>query len=228
MTAARRILVVEDDPNVAEMILLYLRQAGYATEHLDDGNKAVASVRLSPPALVLMDLNLHGLDGLDACRQIRAFSQVPIIMLTGRVEEVDRLAGLEGGADDYVCKPFSPREVVLRVGAVLRRATDPTAPSADGPMLRIDDEAGRVVLAGRRINLTPTEFRLFRLLASRPGRIFDRAQLLDLAYADNEDVSDRAIDNHIKNIRRKLAEAAPNAELIHSVYGVGYRFEVKS
>ena len=220
----RAILVVEDERTIADILMDYLRQAGFSPRHLDDGRAALEAIRAEPPDLVLLDIMLPGLDGIAVCREVRRFSSVPIIMATARVEEVDRLLGLELGADDYITKPFSPREVVARVVAVLRRTARMGEPGAP---LRVDiDEAGqRIAVGGHRLDLTPTEFRLLGLLASRPGRIYSRAQILDLAYGDNGDVSDRIVDSHVKNIRKKLATVLPGVELLHSVYGVGYRFE---
>ena len=176
------------------------------------------------PALILLDLMLPGRDGLALCRDLRAFSEVPIIMTTARVEEIDRLLGLELGADDYVCKPYSPREVVARVKAVLRRQTPTALP--DPGLLRLDPETLRVQAPdGRRVELTAVEFALLKTLHAAPGRIFPRDRLIDRIYHDGRIVSDRTIDSHIKKLRRRLAELLPGRELIHSVYGVGYRFE---
>ena len=222
--AERRILVVEDEPTIAEILVDYLRHAGFTPRHVGNGREALEAIRANPPDLVVLDIMLPGLDGMTVCREVRKFSAVPIIMVTARVEEIDRLMGLEVGADDYVCKPFSPREVVARVTTVLRRVghgLDPTSP----PLIEIDDEARRIAVGGQRLDLTPTEYRLLRLLASRPGRIYSRAQILDLAYTDDQEVSDRIIDSHIKNVRKKIAAVLPGVDLVHSVYGVGYRFE---
>jgi two-component system response regulator BaeR len=156
--------------------------------------------------------------------KIRSFSPLPIIMITARVEEIDRLLGLELGADDYICKPFSPREVVARVKAVLRRANSVTPPSARG--LVLDDSRYRATLNDRELELTAVEFKLLSFLAAKPGRIYGRQQLMDQIYPDQRCVSDRTIDSHIKKLRRKIALAGPEMELIHSLYGVGYKFEV--
>jgi two-component system response regulator BaeR len=222
-----RILVVEDEGSIADILMDYLRQAGFAPRHIGDGAAALAAIRAEPPDLVVLDLMLPGLDGVSVCREVRRFSAVPIIMVTARVEEIDRLLGLEAGADDYVCKPFSPREVVARVATVLRRAGGRAGECAPAPVqVDIDEASQRIAIGGQRLELTPTEFRLLRLLASRPGRIYSRAQILDLAYDDDLDVSDRIIDSHVKNIRKKIAAVLPGVDAIHSVYGVGYRFEV--
>ena len=220
-----RILIVEDERRLAELLSDYLKAAGYQTHLLADGNGAVQWVRENAPSLMLLDLMLPGTDGLDVCRQVRAFSDLPIIMTTARVEEVDRLIGLELGADDYVCKPYSPREVVARVKAVLRRGTRREQP-ASGP-LSLDEGSLRVRAAGREVELTAVEFALLQSLYRSPGRILSRTQLMQRIYDDHRVVSDRTIDSHIKKLRRKLADLLPDAELIHSVYGVGYRYEVR-
>ncbi|MGN6383378.1 MAG: winged helix-turn-helix domain-containing protein, partial [Dyella sp.] len=175
----------------------------------------------APPELIVLDLMLPGLDGLSVCRAVRDFSQVPIIMTTAKVEEIDRLLGLEAGADDYLCKPYSPRELMARIAAVLRRAQPTSAPAR----LAVDDATRTVRVAGQALALTATEFDLLATMARRPGVIFSRAQLLDAAAGENLDVSDRAIDSHIKNLRRKFAAYLPGVELIQSVYGLGYRLE---
>ena len=221
----QRILVVEDEGSIADILMDYLRKAGFVVRHIADGAAALAAIRADPPDLVVLDLMLPGLDGISVCREVRRFSALPIIMVTARVEEIDRLLGLEAGADDYVCKPFSPREVVARVATVLRRSGGGEAAPALAAV-DIDEAAQRIAIGGQRLELTPTEFRLLRLLASRPGRIYSRAQILDLAYDDDLDVSDRIIDSHVKNIRKKIAAVLPGVEVIHSVYGVGYRFEM--
>jgi two-component system sensor histidine kinase BaeS len=176
------------------------------------------------PDLIVLDLMLPGRDGLELCRDIRAFSRVPIIMATARAEEIDRLLGLELGADDYICKPYSPREVVARIKAVLRRAR-PEARGADGTGLSLDKAAYKVRAGAAEVELTAVEFHLFATLYGEPGRIYSRAQLMDRIYADQRVVSDRTIDSHIKKLRKKLAELLPGEELIHSVYGAGYRYE---
>ncbi len=222
----RRVLVVEDEPTIADILMDYLRQSGFDADHSGDGRQALEAIRANPPDLVVLDIMLPGLDGMSVCREVRGFSAVPIVMVTARVDEIDRLLGLDLGADDYVCKPFSPREVVARVTAVLRRiGRDQGARSADPCRIEVDEAGQRISIDGQRLDLTPTEYRLLSLLASQPGRIYARAQILDLAYRHNEDVSDRTIDSHIKNIRKKIAAVSTDCDPIHSVYGVGYRFE---
>ena len=220
------ILIVEDEPKLADVLREYLQRSGYATQRLADGREVAAWVREHRPALVVLDLMLPGKDGLDVCRELRAFTNVPIIMVTARVEEIDRLLGLEIGADDYVCKPFSPREVVARIKAILRRAS--AAPEADAaaPGFRLDEERYAASLDGQALDLTPVEFRLLRTLLDPPGRVWSREQLLDRLYDDHRVVSDRTVDSHIKNLRRKLGVARPDAECIRSVYGVGYKLEL--
>ena len=221
-----RILVVEDDAKIADMLANYLRMNGFDAALCGNGHDAVAAVRADAPALVLLDLMLPGLDGVAVCTAVRKFSAVPIIMLTARVDEIDRLLGLETGADDYVCKPFSPREVVARVKALLRRTQGSLAGAAGAAAgFQLDEAGGRIAWHGRALPLTQVEFRLLRLLLSRPGQVFGRARLLDSLHQDIRDVSDRAIDSHIKNLRRKLEQAGTGANTIAAVYGVGYRME---
>lgn len=224
-----RILLVEDEQDIAGVLRDYLRHAGHEVEHIDDGTTALARALAQPPDLVLLDVMLPGTGGIEILRAIRARSSLPVIMLTARVEEVDRLIGLELGADDYICKPFSPREVVARVKAVLRRSGADAAGTATSDVpagsLQLDDGQWRVTLQGTAFALTRREFRLLEVLARQPGRIFSRTQLLELAYEDVLDVNERAIDSHVKNLRRKLAAAAPGHEWIRSVYGIGFAFE---
>ncbi|VTU37190.1 response regulator [Variovorax sp. RA8] len=221
-----RILIVEDEADIASVLQDYLRHAGHETEHVADGRTALARMLEAPPDLTLLDIMLPGLDGLGVLRQARVHTSHPIIMLTARIEEVDRLLGLELGADDYVCKPFSPREVVARVRAVLRRVEGLAATDreAEAPVV-LDEAHWRATLGGSPLNLTRREFRLLQAMSRHPGRIFPRARLLELAYDDDADVSERAVDSHIKNLRRKLSAAAPSHDWIRSVYGVGFAFE---
>lgn len=219
-----RILIVEDEEKLARLLEDYLHAAGYATAWLADGIGVAAAVRSAPPALVLLDLMLPGKDGLAVCRELRGFTDVPVVMLTARVDEVDRLLGLELGADDYICKPFSPREVVARVRAILRRTQAGRATAPHG--LVVDSDTFRAVLDGVELDLTPVEFRLLRTLAAAPGRVLGRAALLQGLYDDHRVVTDRTVDSHVKNLRRKLVEAAPQRDLIRSVYGVGYALDL--
>ena len=218
------ILIVEDDAKIADMLANYLQMHGFATELCGDGQDAVARVRQQAPALVVLDLMLPGLDGLAVCTEVRTFSTVPIMMVTARVDEIDRLLGLDTGADDYVCKPFSPREVVARIKALLRRSEGALAKPVVAAFA-VDEARQQINWRGQPLPLTPVEFRLMRQLMSRPGQVFARARLLDTLHEDQRDVSDRAIDSHIKNLRRKLEQAGTGDAGISSVYGVGYRFD---
>jgi len=227
---AARILVVEDEPKLAALVMDYLKAAGHEAHWLTDGHAVVPFVREQGPDLVLLDVMLPGRDGLDLCREIRGFSDVPVVMLTARVEEADRLAGLECGADDYICKtPFSPREIVARVKAILRRSrrapAPGPAPSPASPVLRVDVESYRAYFQGVLLDLTPVEFRLLKTLASAPGHVFSRDVLLTRLHDDHRVVSDRVVDSHIRNLRRKLEQIDPHCDPIRAVYGVGFRLE---
>jgi two-component system response regulator BaeR len=228
MNAPPLILVVEDDPGIASILADYMKAASYDVEVVGDGRVAVERARDAKPACILLDLNLPGIDGLEACKAIRRFSDVPIAMVTARVDEIDRLLGLELGADDYICKPFSPREVVARVKALLRRARGGAAPVPPPGPLEIDADAMKVRLAGKAVPLTAVEFRLLATMAGQPGRIFSRDQLLSAAHREWRDVGDRSVDSHVRNLRRKLESAVPGFDGIRSVYGVGYAWEPPS
>jgi two-component system response regulator BaeR len=231
-----RIAIVEDETDIASVVQDYLRHAGYETTHFTDGRSALDAIVAAPPDLTLLDIMLPRMDGIEVLRRAREHTAHPIIMLTARIEEVDRLLGLELGADDYVCKPFSPRELVARVRAVLRRTAGP-APGMPGPEgstpdgagaaqgLVLDDVHWRASLEGTPLNLTRREFGLLQVLSRHPGRIFSRARLLELAYDDTVDVTERAIDSHVKNLRRKLGAVTPAHDWIRSVYGVGFAWE---
>lgn len=219
-----RILIVEDEPKIARMLKDYLEQSNFAVDHLDRGDKVVAEIKLHPPSLVLLDIMLPGVDGIEICREVRKFSTVPIIMVTARVEEVDRLVGLEIGADDYVCKPFSPREVVARIKAVLRRTrtTDLQERLIVGPIV-LDERSREVTVEERALSLTPSEFELLKVLMGRPGRVFSRSELLDRVQGYQFEGYDRTIDTHIKNLRKKVGAVLPKKDIIQTVYGVGYK-----
>ena len=222
MNEPATILIVEDEAKIASLLRDYLEKVGgYQTRWVDRGDKAIGVFDEVSPDLVLLDLMLPGMDGLEVCKAIRAKSQVPVIMVTALVEEIDRLLGLELGADDYICKPFSPREVVARVRAVLRRTTLTSEAPLSG--LQIDEEQHQASLNGRKLKLSPVEFALLSRLAAQPGRVFSRDQLMSSIYSDYRIVSDRTVDTHVKNLRRKLAESDSSTDLIESVYGVGYR-----
>ena len=226
---SQRILIVEDESDLAQILAEYLQRDGFVATTIADGLLAMAELRQAPPDLLLLDLMLPGMDGISILRELRKTSELPVIMVTARSEEIDRLLGLELGADDYICKPYSPREVVARVKTVLRRARPPAAAAGSqserGSTLEIDAEAMQARVAGKKLELTPKEFRLLQALAAKPGRVFSRAQLLDALYADNLEVSERAIDSHLKNLRKKLAPAFPDEEPIRSIYGVGFAFD---
>jgi two-component system response regulator BaeR len=223
MTRPPSILIVEDEAKIASLLCDYLEKiGGYQTHWVARGDEALSVFDDTSPDLVLLDLMLPGMDGLEVCKAIRAKSQVPVIMVTALVEEIDRLLGLELGADDYICKPFSPREVVARVKAVLRRSgsfENSTLPSG----LLIDTERHAASINNHPLKLSPVEFALLGRLADQPGRVFSRDQLMSAIYSDYRIVSDRTVDTHVKNLRRKLAEHSPDIDLIESVYGVGYR-----
>jgi len=217
----KKILIVEDEAKLAALEADYLKAEGFEPHCIANGLEVVPWVRSHAPDLILLDLMLPGRDGLEVCRELRAFSDVPIVMVTARVEEIDRLVGLDLGADDYVCKPFSARELVARVKAILRRGR-----MAVGSSLALDEERHRATLDGRPLDLTPVEFRLLRTLAGAPGRVFSRDKLLEHLYADHRVVTDRTVDAHVKNLRRKLEEARPGHEMVFSIYGVGYKLEL--
>jgi two-component system response regulator BaeR len=222
-TAAQQaILIAEDEPKLAALLADYLGAAGYRTRIVGDGLMVLPELRAAHYDLVLLDIMLPGRDGLGICRELRTTSDTPVIMVTAKVEEIDRLLGLELGADDYICKPFSPREVVARAKAILRRANRPSALPVPG--LVFDDEALGVTYKGRALELTPVEFRLLKTLSALPGRVCSRRQLLNSLYQDHRIVTDRTVDSHVKNLRRKLEQADPGEEAIESIYGVGYRF----
>src|SRR5712691_12581972 len=222
----KTVLVVDDEPSIAQIAGDYLRHAGFAVITAANGVDALAAARTRRPDLIVLDLGLPRMDGLDVARALRRDGDVPIIMLTARIEESDRLTGLELGADDYMTKPFSPRELVARVRSVLRRVD---AAGAGGDVLRrgdliIDFTRMQVSRNGAAIDLTPTEFQLFAALARQPGRIFTRAQLLDAVRGTDVDSFERAIDTHIKNIRRKIEPDSHTPRYILTVYGMGYKF----
>jgi len=228
----KKILVVDDEPKIAEICQDYLKAAGFEVTTASNGPNGLSAARREQPDLVVLDLMLPGMDGLDVCRALRRESDVPIIMLTARVEETDKLIGLELGADDYITKPFSPRELVARVRVVLRRASgDPASDvirAGDVSLDRARYEVSLPAPAGEAqvvLSLTPTEFEILATLMSQPGRIFSRAQLLNAAHGVAFESYERAIDSHIRNLRRKLESGRPPANYIVTVHGVGYKFE---
>ena len=219
----RRILIAEDDRKIAAVLADYLHAEGYAPTVVSNGLAAVSSVREQSPAAMLLDLSLPQLDGVEVCRTVRTFSAIPIIMITARVDEVERLLGLSIGADDYICKPFSPKEVMARLNALLRRA-EGRLEIVSRESWSIDAEEMSIAYEGEFLALTPIEFRLLRSFLDQPGRVFARDQLLDKLHEDYREVSDRAIDSHIKNVRKKIAAVGADPDSIASIYGVGYRY----
>jgi two-component system response regulator BaeR len=223
----KTILIVEDEAALADVLEEYLRASSFDVEKIADGLSVVPHVRERAPDLVLLDLMLPGRDGLDICRELRSFTTVPIVMVTARVEEIDRLLGLELGADDYVCKPFAPREVVARVKAQLRRVEMLTRAPEQGREhgLFLDADRFEAHMGERALRLTLVEFRLLDTLSNHPGRIYSRTRLIERLYDDHRVVTERTVDTHVKNLRKKLAGAFAGQQFIQSVYGVGYRFE---
>ncbi|HET7094872.1 MAG TPA: response regulator transcription factor [Thermomicrobiales bacterium] len=222
----KQILVVDDEPEIARIVRDYLAAAGFGVAVATDGESALAAARAGRPDLVILDLGLPRRDGLDVLRELRRVGDVPVVVLTARGEETDRIVGLELGADDYVVKPFSPKELVARVRAILRRIdagaeTSETIRIAD---LEVDVPRMRVAIGDRPIELTPTEFQLLATLARQPGRVFTRGQLLDALHGVAFESYERAIDAHVKNIRRKIEPSPGEPRYIQTVYGVGYRF----
>ncbi|MEM5496164.1 response regulator [Paraglaciecola mesophila] len=229
MSSQQQILIVEDEPKIAQILVDFLTIEGFATQVIHSGDEAEDAIRTKTPDCVILDLMLPGKDGLSICKDVRKFSQVPIIMLTARVDEIDRLMGLGFGADDYVCKPFSPREVVARIQAILRRAAL-TAPSSavntsilTFKHISLNIERFECVINEQVTELTPVEFRLLKTLMSRPGKVFSRESLMQSCYEDARIVSNRTIDSHMKNLRNKVALANDPQPILQSVYGVGYK-----
>jgi DNA-binding response OmpR family regulator len=222
----KTVLVVDDEPKIVQLAKAYLEQAGFAVVSASDGKEALAAARSSRPDLIVLDLGLPEIDGLDVARALRRDSTIPIVMLTGRGDEADKIAGLEIGADDYVTKPFSPKELVARIRAVLRRTERPPDSSdlVRAGEVTLDVSRMRVRVGDRAVELTPTEFQLLAALARAPGRIFTRAQLLDVVHGVAFESYERAIDAHVKNIRRKLEPDPRVPRYLLTVYGVGYRF----
>jgi len=221
------ILIVEDEPKIADLLKDYLLKAGFRVSCLTRGDEAIEKINGIAPALILLDLMLPGADGITVCREIRKTSNIPIIMVTAKTEEVDRLIGLEIGADDYIGKPFSPREVVARVKAVLRRARPDGAPRRmiAGPIV-LDEYTRRVTVDGKPVSLTPSEFGLLNVLIAFPERVFSRSELLDKVQGYQFEGYDRTIDSHVKNLRKKISEILPGKDVILTIYGVGYKLNV--
>jgi two-component system alkaline phosphatase synthesis response regulator PhoP len=226
----KTVLVVDDEPRIVELARDYLEHAGFGVITATDGPSALTAVRVRKPDVLVLDLGLPGMDGLDVARTIRRESTLPIIMLTARDDELDRVLGLEIGADDYVTKPFSPRELVARIRAILRRVDrqDEASDRIEAAGVSIDIARMRVVAGGRTVELTPTEFALLVALARQPGRIFTRSQLLDAIHGVAFESYERAVDAHVKNLRRKLEDDPSRPQYVLTVYGVGYRFAEES
>lgn len=214
------ILIVEDEIKLANLLMDYFKLTEYEPHSIHHGDEVIAWVKKHQPKAILLDIMLPGKDGLELCREIRQFSNVPILMLTAKVDEIDRLLGLELGADDYICKPFSPREVVARVKAVLRRTN--VTENSDASLV-LDEHRFIVSYHGQEVSLTSVEFQLLKPLISKPERIFTRQQLMENMYSDQRIVSNRTIDSHIKKLRRKLSAISQGEDFIQSVYGAGYR-----
>lgn len=226
MSEQHQVLVVEDEPKLAEVLCEYLEQAGYASHWLADGAEVVDWVKEHKPSLMVLDLMLPNKDGLTIFREVRAFSNVPVIMATAKVDEIDRLLGLELGADDYVCKPYSPRELMARVRNILRRISTPVTTLVADSQLVLDEARMEARFRGDKLDLTPVEYRLLSQLFAHPGKVYSRTQLMDCIYDDHRIVTDRAVDSHIKNLRKKLHQVDTESELIRSVYGVGYKLDL--
>ncbi len=227
VAAAAPILIVEDDPNILELVRKYLTAEGFETLSAQDGLRGLELARSCRPMLVVLDVMLPGMDGWEICRELRKVSDVPIIMLTAREEETDRIVGFSLGADDYVVKPFSPRELVERVKAILRRTGQRAAAAAGGLQhgpLTLEPEKHKLTLNGNPVTLTPTEFKLLHALMSAPGRVFSRDDLLSRLYDHGDAVIDRVVDVHIGHLRRKIEADPAHPRFIQTVHGVGYRF----
>lgn len=220
-----RVLIVEDESKISDLLLRYFERENFACKVAATAAAVMPAASEFDPNLVLLDLNLPDRDGLSLCREIRASRNVPIMMITARVDEIDRLMGLEAGADDYVCKPFSPREVVARARAILRR-TQPQPDAARAIVLEIDRESHTVRVLGRDVQLTPVEFNMICAFAKAPGKLLSRERLLDAMYEDQRSVSDRTADSHLKNLRKKLEAAGAPDDLIISTYKLGYRLNL--
>lgn len=227
-----KVLVVDDEAQIVRVLRGYLEKAGFSVLTASNGPEALRVARQERPDLIILDLMLPGMDGLDVCRTLRKESDVPIIMLTARVEEADRLIGLELGADDYVTKPFSPREVVARVRAVLRRTQAALKPPVDETLivgdLRLDVSRRVLFVSGRQVELTPSEFEILRLMMRSPGRVFTREQLLEATQGSAYEGYERTIDTHIKNLRHKIEKSPRQPEYILTVHGVGYKIREES
>jgi len=218
------ILIIEDEEKLALVLKKYVEAEGYSSKILEEGTNAVEVVQDTKPDLILLDIMLPGKNGIDICKEVRQFSQVPIIMVTAKVEEIDMLIGLELGADDYINKPFSPREVIARVKALIRRSQASLQEQVNDQDLILDANTYTASLKGIDLNLTPVEFRILISLYGPPAQVLNRDQLIDKMYNDHRAVSDRTVDSHVANLRKKLKAVRPESEFIQPIYGVGYRF----
>ena len=221
----KTILVVEDEVKLANILIEYLQKDGFHTKHIETGSKVLPWVKKNQPNLILLDLMLPEMNGKDICQEIRTFSSLPIIMITAMVDEIDRLIGLELGADDYICKPFSPKEVIARVRAVLRRSDPDYIKNSKSVGFEVNSDQYSITLAGQKLDLTPVEFRLLSMFLEYPNRVYNRDQILNNVFDDGRIVLDRTVDTHIKNLRQKLKAVNPESEYIRSMYGIGYSFE---
>ena len=222
----KHVLIVEDEKKLADVLIAYLNQNQFKVTHFESGSDVVDWVKNNQPNIILLDLMLPDVNGKDLCKEIRGFSMVPIIMVTAMIDEIDRLIGLELGADDYVCKPFSPKEVVARVKAVLRRSEGGLNHGEMYDAFEVNDQTYSIKLHQDRLDLTPVEFRLLKMFLQSPGRVFNRDQILNNIFEDGRIVLDRTVDTHVKNLRHKLKTASPEHDYIRSVYGIGYSFEL--
>jgi two-component system, OmpR family, response regulator BaeR len=223
----KRILIVEDEPKLALLLVDYLTKSDFQSHWIDNGLAVLPWVHDNAPDLILLDLMLPGRNGMDICRDIRKFSNVPIIMITAQIEEIDRLLGLEIGADDYICKPYSPREVIARIKSLFRRIDAFVTPgSSTEEGFTVDLERYEIRYKNKILDVTPAEFRLFATLQSTPGRVYSRDQLMNQLYDDHRIVTDRTVDSHIKNLRKKITVLIPGQEVIVAIYGIGYKLEI--
>ena len=221
---SKKILIVEDEEKIASISWDYLVQNGFDYKWINNGSLVISHVKNHPPDLILLDLMLPGKQGIDICREIRGFSEIPIIMITAKADEVDRLIGLELGADDYICKPFSPREVIARIKSIFRRIQ----PKEQGKLLIIEPitlnrDTREVAIDNRKLDLTPSEFGLLDIMMRHPNKVFSRNELISRVLGHDFEGYDRTIDTHVKNLRKKIYKLLPDREIIRSVYGVGYR-----
>ena len=221
----KTVLIVEDEKKLANILIEYLQKDGFQTKHIAIGSEVIPWVKGHNPDLILLDLMLPEMNGKQICQEIRTFSSLPIIMVTAMVEEIDRLIGLELGADDYICKPFSPKEVTARVKAVLRRSDPDYIKNSQSRGFEVNQDQYSITLAGQKLDLTPVEFRLLSMFIEYPNRVYNRDQILNNVFYDGRIVLDRTVDTHIKNLRQKLQAVNAKSDYIRSIYGIGYSFE---